>query len=149
VQRQPKPWRTPMVKTTTSRGIAVVTMVAGLIAGCASGTAKQVTPSDASLLTGAWTGNVYATGAPAATGTLTVRPDSTYTLAAGAFSSTGKAEIKDGYVHFMSTGGTGALGSGERSGSATLMDRGSNWGLVGNGYGSRGGPFNFDFNKAK
>ena len=80
---------------------------------------------------------------------MTVNADGTYSTQAGAYSSTGKLEIKDGYVHFVSTGGTGALGSGDRSGSATLMDRGANWGLVGNGYGSRGGPYNVDFTKAK
>jgi hypothetical protein len=29
------------------------------------------------------------------------------------------------------------------------MDRGAIWGLVGTGYASRSGPFNFDFSKAK
>jgi heat shock protein HslJ len=125
-------------------------LVAGLVAGCAaSGTVRKVTASDASLLTGTWTGNMYSGQAPASTATLTVRPDGTYTTQAGAFSSTGKAEIKDGYVHFMSTSGTGGLAAGDRAGSATLMDRGSSWGLVGNGYGSTGGPYNFDFSKAK
>jgi hypothetical protein len=125
-------------------------LVAGLVAGCAaSGTVRKVTASDASLLTGTWTGNMYSGQAPASTATLTVRPDGTYTTQAGAFSSTGKAEIKDGYVHFMSTSGTGGLAAGDRTGSATLMDRGSSWGLVGNGYGSTGGPYNFDFSKAK
>ncbi len=139
-----------MAKKTKSRGIAMVVLVAGLVAGCAaSGTAKQVTAADASLLTGTWQGWVYPTQQQSQTATLTVKPDGSYTTQAAAFSSSGKIEIKDGYVHFVSTGGTGAVGSGDRSGSATLMDRGANWGLVGNGYSSRGGPFNFDFNKAK
>jgi heat shock protein HslJ len=134
---------------TKSLGIAVAVLVAGLVAGCASGTVKKVTPADASLLTGTWAGTMYSGQAPSTTATLTVRPDGTYTTQAGAFSSTGKAEIKDGYVHFMSTSGTGGLAAGDRAGSATLMDRGSSWGLVGNGYGSTGGPYNFDFSKAK
>lgn len=139
-----------MAKKTKSRGIAMIVLMAGLVAGCAtSGTAKQVTAADASLLTGTWQGWVYPTQQPSQTATLTVKPDGSYTTEAAAFSSSGKIEIKDGYVHFVSTGGTGALGSGDRSGSATLMDRGANWGLVGNGYSSRGGPFNVDFNKAK
>ena len=139
-----------MVKKTKSYGIAMVVLVAGLVAGCATGgTPKQVTAADASLLTGTWQGWVYPTQQPSQTATLTVNPDGTYTSQAAAFSSSGKIDIKDGYVHFVSTGGTGALGSGDRSGSATLMDRGTNWGLVGNGYSSRGGPFNVDFTKAK
>jgi heat shock protein HslJ len=139
-----------MAKKTSFRGIAVVAVVAGLVAGCAaSGTVRKVTASDASLLTGTWSGNMYSGQAPTTTATVTVRPDGTYTTQAGAFSSTGKTEIKDGYVHFMSTGGTGGLAAGDRAGSATLMDRGSSWGLVGNGYGSTGGPYNFDLSKAK
>ena len=135
---------------TSSRGIAVVVLVAGLVAGCAtSGTARQVTAADASLLTGTWQGNVYPASGGGQTATLTVSPDGSYTTNAAAFFTSGKLEIKDGYVHFVSTGGSGPLGSGDRSGDATLMDRGANWGLVGNGYASRGGPFNFDFNKAK
>ena len=81
--------------------------------------------------------------------TLTVRPDGTYTTDAGAFSSTGKIEIKDGSVQFFSTSGTGPLGTGDRSGTATLMDRGTSWGLEGFGRGAVAGPFNFDFSKAK
>jgi len=130
--------------------LTVLGLVAGLVAGCAtSGTPKQVTAADASLLSGTWQGWVYPTQQPSQTATLTVKPDGSYTTQAAAFSSSGKIDIKDGYVHFVSTGGTGALGSGDRSGSATLMDRGANWGLPGSGYSSRGGPFNFDFNKAK
>ena len=136
-------------KKTKPLGIAMIVVVTGLLAGCATGTVKKVTAGDASLLTGTWNGNVYATGVPASTATMTVSPDGSYSTQGGAFTSTGKLDIKDGYVHFMSTGGSGALGSGDRTGSATLMDRGSSWGLVGNGYGSRGGPFNFDFSKAK
>ena len=139
-----------MAKRTKSHGIAMVVLVAGLVAGCATGgTPKQLTAADAKLLTGTWQGWVYPTQQPSQTATLTVNPDGTYTTQAAAYSSSGKLEIKDGYVHFVSTGGTGALGSGDRSGSATLMDRGTNWGLVGNGYGSRGGPYNVDFSKAK
>ena len=138
-----------MAKRTKSPGIAVIMLVAGLVAGCASGTVKQVTPADASLLTGRWTGNMSGASGGNEPAVLTVAPDGTYSTQAGAFSSTGKLDIKDGYVHFMSTSGTGSLGSGDRSGSATLMDRGNNWGLVGSGYGSRGGPFNFDFTKTK
>jgi hypothetical protein len=139
-----------MSKKTKSYRLAMVVLVASIVAGCAaSGTAKKVTAADASLFTGTWQGNVYPSQAPAQTATLTVKPDGSYATEAAAFSTSGKIDIKDGYVHFVSTSGTGPMGSGDRSGSATLMDRGTSWGLVGNGYSSRGGPFNFDFNKAK
>ncbi len=139
-----------MARKTKSRGIAMFVLVASLVAGCAtSGTVKQVTAADAPMLAGTWQGNVYPASGGGQSATLTVNRDGTYTTQAGAFSSTGKLEIKDGNVHFVSTGGTGGFAAGDRAGSATVMDRGSNWGLVGNGYGSRGGPFNFDFNKVK
>lgn len=139
-----------MAKKTKSRGIAMIALVACLVAGCAtSGTAKQVTATDASLFIGTWQGNLYPAQGGGQTATLTITPDSSYTTQAAAFLGSGKVEIKDGYLHFVSTSGTGPLGSGDRSGSATLMDRGATWGLVGTGYASRGGPFNFDFNKAK
>jgi hypothetical protein len=139
-----------MAKKTNSRGIAVVVLVAGLVAGCAaSGTVKKLTPADASLLSGTWAGWIYSGQAPDTTATLIVRPDGTYSTEAGAFSSTGKTDIKDGYVQFMSTGGTGGLAAGDRSGSATLMDKGGSWGLVGSGYGSISGPYSFNFSKTK
>ena len=139
-----------MTEKTKSCGIAMVVLVAGLVAGCAtSGTAKQVTAADVPMLAGTWQGNVYPAQGGGQTATLTVKADGSYSTQAAAFSTSGKVEIKDGYVHFVSTSGTGPMGSGDRSGDATLMDRGANWGLVGSGYSSRGGPFNFDFNKAK
>jgi hypothetical protein len=139
-----------MAKQTKSHGIAMVVLVAGLVAGCAtSGTVKQVTAADAALLAGTWQGNVYPAQGGGNPATLTVQSDGTYSTQAAAFLSSGKIEIKDGYVHFVSAGGSGPLGAGDRSGSATLMDRGTSWGLVGTGYASRSGPFNFDFNKAK
>ena len=75
--------------------------------------------------------------------------DGTYTMEAGAYSSAGKAEIKDGAVQFVSTSGTGGLGVGERSGTAVVKDRTTTWGLEGSGRGSVAGPFNFNFNKTK
>ena len=139
-----------MAKQTKSHRIAMVVLVAGLVAGCAtSGTVKQVTAADAPQLTGTWQGNVYPAQGGGFPATVMVKSDGTYSTQGGAFLTSGKIEIKDGYVHFVSTSGTGPLAAGDRSGSATLMDRGTSWGLVGTGYASMSGPFNFDFNKAK
>jgi hypothetical protein len=80
---------------------------------------------------------------------LTVRPDGTYSTEAGAFSTSGKAEIKDGYVQFFSSTGSGSLGLGDRAGSAVMMDRDTSWALVGSGHSSIGGPFSFEFTKKK
>ena len=138
-----------MTKTMGLPGIAMIVLVAGLVAGCASsGTVKKLTPADASLLAGIWQGYVYPAQGNGYSATLTVSPDGSYNLLAGAFSSQGKAEIRNGDVHFASGSATGPV-PGDRSGDATLMDQGSNWGLVGNGYASIGGPFDFNFTKAK
>jgi hypothetical protein len=130
----------------------MVVLIVWTIAGCAasSGTEKKLTAADAGLLPGVWQGRMNPPGGTSMVpATLTIRPDGTYTTEAGAFSSTGKAEIKDGIVHFFSTSGTGALGPGERSGTAVLKDRTTSWGLEGSGRGAIAGPYNFDFSKAK
>ena len=143
-----------MAKLRKTHGIVMAVLVAGVIAGCSAtggpaGTVKKLTPADAASLTGTWQGLISPPSGSNVQATLTVKPDGTYQTAAGAFSSTGKLEISDGNVLFMSTGGTGGLAAGQRSGSAVVMDRGSNWGLVGNGHAQMSGPFNFDFNKTK
>src|SRR5215475_4416047 len=120
------------------RGVLVVALIAWAIAGCASkGVQKKLTAADAGLLPGTWGGTVNPPGTTSTVpGTLTINPDGTYSTNAGAYSSTGKAEIKDGYVQFFSTSGSGALGAGDRNGSAVLMDRDTSWGLVGSGHAS-------------
>src|SRR5262245_20564083 len=134
-----------MAKQSKAHGLLIVTLVVWAITGCASqGIQKKLTPADAALLPGTWGGTV---NPPGTTGivpaSLTIRPDGTYSTEAGAYSSAGKAEIKDGFVQFFSTAGSGALGAGDRSGSAVLMDRDTTWALVGSGHASTGGPFNF------
>ena len=140
-----------MAKLRKTHGIVMAVLVAGVIAGCAStgGTAKQLTPADAASLAGTWQGMISPVSGSNQPATLTVNRDGTYQTSAGAFLSSGKMEIVSGHVQFMSTGGTGGMAAGQRTGSAVVMDRGSSWGLVGNGYASRSGPFNFDFSKTK
>lgn len=140
-----------MTGHTMSYRVLAIVFAVSTIAGCAStGTAKKLTAADAGLLPGVWTGTMNPPGGSGTiAGTLTIKPDGTYTVEAGAFTSTGKSEIKDGVVQFVSTGGSGALAAGDRSGSATLMDRDTRWGLVGSGRGSVAGPYNFEVSKAK
>ena len=140
-----------MPKRSNPFGLLLFALIASVLAGCASsGTTKQLTAADASLLNGTWQGRVIAPGGSASQpATLTVRPDGTYSVDAGAYSSTGKIEIKDGAVQFVSTSGTGALAAGDRSGTASLVDRNTSWGLEGSGRASTAGPYNFDFSKAK
>ena len=139
-----------MAKLRKTHGIVMALLVAGVIAGCASsGTVKQLTPADAASLAGTWQGLISPPAGSNQQATLTVKPDGTYQTSGGAFLSTGKLEIVGGHVQFVSTGGTGGLAAGQRSGSAVVMDRSSSWGLVGNGYAEIAGPFNFDLSKAK
>ena len=140
-----------MVKRRKTQGFLIVALLAWAVTGCASqGTQKKLTAADAALLPGTWGGTV---NPPGTTGivpaTLTIRPDGTYATEAGAFSTSGKAQIKDGFVQFFSTAGSGPMGAGDRSGSAVLMDRDTSWALVGSGHASTGGPFNFEFTKKK
>ena len=140
-----------MAKQGKTHWLFIVALVALAITGCASqGVQKKLTAADAALLTGTWGGTV---NPPGTTGmvpaSLTVRPDGTYSTNAGAYSSSGKAEIKDGFVQFFSTAGSGGMGAGDRSGSAVLMDRDTTWALVGSGHASTGGPYNFEFTKKK
>jgi len=141
-----------MAKLRKIHGIVMAVLVAVVIAGCASmggGTVKQMTPADASLLTGTWQGYLSPVSASNQSMTLMVKPDGTYTTSSGAFLSAGKLDIVNGHVQFTSTGGTGGLAAGQRTGSAVVYDRDRSWGLVGNGYAELSGPFNFDLSKTK
>jgi len=140
-----------MPKRSNPFGLLLFALIASVLAGCASsGTTKQLTAADAALLTGTWQGRVIAPGGTASQpATLIVKPDGTYSVDAGAYSSTGQIEIKNGAVHFVSISGTGALAAGDRSGTASLVDRNTSWGLEGSGRGSTAGPYDFDFSKAK
>ena len=140
-----------MAKLRKTHGIVMAILVAGVIAGCASsgGTVKQLTPADTASLAGTWQGYLSPMSGSNQPMTLMVKPDGTYTSSSGAFLSAGKLEIVSGHVQFVSTGGTGGLAAGQRSGSAVVMDRDRSWGLVGNGYAELSGPFNFDLNKTK
>jgi hypothetical protein len=139
-----------MAKLRKTTGIVMAVLVAGVIAGCASsGTVKQLTPADAASLAGTWQGYLSPVSGSNQSATIVVKPDGTYTSSSGAFLSSGKLDIVNGHVHFVSTGGTGGLAAGQRSGSAVVMDRGMSWGMVGNGYAELSGPFNFDVSKTK
>jgi hypothetical protein len=143
-----------MAKLRKVQSIVMAVLVAGAVAGCSAtggpaGTAKQVTSADAPSLTGTWNGLVSPSSGSNYPATLMVSPDGSYTTSGGPFMTEGKMQIVNGHIHFVSTGGTGAMGVADRSGTAVVMDRGSSWGLVGNGYSSVTGPYNFDFNKTK
>jgi hypothetical protein len=104
-----------MAKQRKAHRIIVVALIAWAITGCASqGTQKKLTAADAALLPGTWGGRVDPPGGSGMVpASLTIRPDGTYSTNAGAFSTSGKAEIRDGFVQFFSTSGSGPMGAGD------------------------------------
>ncbi len=129
----------------TSLLIAVFTVAA---LGCASsGTPKAIGPNDMSSLAGRWTGDVTGPSGTSTVGTWDLTPAGDYTTRAGAWSATGKAQIKDGNLVLTSTSTTGAMATGQRTGTASLSQR-SDGSLVLSGTGhSDAGPFSFTVTK--
>lgn len=137
----------------TILGLLIAAVVVSAIAGCASdmgmgGRVVQVEPGDMAKLAGTWQGTVIFPSGVSYPATLLVRPDGTYTTEAGAFTSKGTTQLKNGRFDFISTYTSGGLSVDNRTGSATLVDKGSSWGLVGSGW-ADAGLYNFDFSKSK
>ena len=148
-----------MAKLWTACGVALVASVAWAMAGCGSttlsseGTTTTVYASDLKMLAGTWQGTGKGATGDTIAATLRLSPDGAYSMQAGPWTGQGKAEVRDGALVFVATGGgTGrgeaAAAVGERTGSAVVMDEGGNWALVGSGR-SGSGPYNFAFRKPK
>jgi hypothetical protein len=105
----------------------------------------RIQPHDMSKLVGTWQGTVIYPSKLGFPGTLFVYPDRTYAIEAGAFTWRGTVTLVNGRLDFISGNG---LALENRTGSATLVDQGSSWGLTGPG-GAGPGLFNFDFSKPK
>ncbi len=136
-----------------------VALVASALAGCGSttfssaGTMRTVYAADLKTLAGTWQGTGRGATGDNLPATLRLSPDGTYSLEAGPWTAQGKAQVSDGALVFMATGGgTGrgeaAAAVGTRTGSAVVMDEGDNWALVGSGR-AASGPYNFAFRKPK
>jgi hypothetical protein len=131
----------------------IVTVMASAIAGCAGaggmgGTVVPVEPGDMAKLAGTWQGTMIFPSGVGYPATLIVSPNGTYTTEAGAFTSKGKAQLKNGRFDFITSYTSGGLAVDNRTGSATLVDKGTSWGLVGSGW-ADAGLYNFDFSKPK
>jgi hypothetical protein len=126
--------------------IALVTVAA---AGCATAPTKAVAVKDLSSLAGTWNGWVKGPAGGSVPATFELAPSGEYVTRAGAFSSQGKAQVKEGAVVLMSTGGSGSLGTTDRTSMASVGQR-SDGVLVMKGSG-RGdsGPFDFEFTRSK
>lgn len=131
----------------------IATMVASAVAGCAGaggmgGTVVPVDPGDMAKLVGTWQGTMIFPSGASYPATLLVYPNGTYATEAGAFTSKGKAQLKNGRFDFITSYTSGGLAVDNRTGSATLVDKGTSWGLVGSGW-ADAGLYNFDFSKPK
>jgi len=133
--------------------LLVFGMVAALMAGCAGaggmgGTVVPVEPGDLPKLAGTWQGTMIFPSGASYPATLIVSPNGTYTTEAGAFTSRGQAQLKNGRFDFITNYTSGGLTVDNRTGSATLVDKGTSWGLTGSGW-ADAGLYNFDFSKPK
>jgi hypothetical protein len=125
-------------------------LVGLVLAACATagtrGTIKAVTSADVPALAGVWQGTVVGVSGRGVPATLTVNADSTYILRGGAFTAQGRAEVNEGRLDFVSTATSGVGSTGDRIGTAVVVDRGDTWAVVGWGR-SPAGPYNFEFSK--
>ena len=135
-----------------TRRLLIAAAVAAATAGCAGGglggTVVPVEPGDFAKLAGTWQGTMIFPSGASYPATLIVRPNGTYTTEAGAFTSQGQAQVKNGRLDFITNYTSGGLTVDNRTGSATLVDKGPSWGLTGSGW-ADAGLYNFDFSKSK
>ena len=132
--------------------VLIAAVAASVIAGCAGagmgGTVVPVEPGDLAKLAGTWQGTMIFPSGASYPATLFVYPNGTYATEAGAFTSKGQAQLKNGRFDFITNYTSGGLTVDNRTGSATLVDKGTSWGLVGSGW-ADAGLYNFDFSKPK
>jgi hypothetical protein len=83
------------------------------IAGCAGGgldgRAVPVEPGDMAKLTGTWQGTMIFPSGASWPATLKVYPNGTYATEAGAFTSDGKAQLKNGRLDFVTRYTSGGI----------------------------------------
>ena len=138
------------MRTTGSACVALaIALVVMTALGCASGGgATPVAAKDTASLAGKWQGWVRLPGGSSVPGTLDMKPSGDYSVAAGSFTTQGQAQVKDGGLSMVSTGGTGRLATSERTSSATLAQRADGTRVLrGSGRDETNGPFDFEFVK--
>ena len=128
-----------------------ITLVLMTAVGCATGhSASPVTATDLSSLAGTWQGWVRLPTGTNSPATMVMSPGGDYTVKSGAFTTQGQAQIKDGGVVLVSTGGSGSFATSDRASMATLADRSDGTRLLrGTGRDDTAGPFEFEFSKTK
>ena len=129
--------------------IAVFTVAALGCAGATSGTSRTIGPNDLPSLAGRWVGTITLPSGSSETGTWDLTPAGDYTTRAGAFSATGKAQVKDGALLLTTTQQSGGQMTGTRTSTATLSETADGkMVLTGRGQ-AESGPFSFQVTKQK
>jgi hypothetical protein len=128
----------------------MIALVAATVIGCAStGTTTPVAVKDFSGLAGKWTGWIRTTGSGSIPATFELTPGGDYVTRTEGFNTVGKAQVKDGALVLVGTGGTGRLGVSGRTSTAWITERTGGM-LVMTGSGRDDiGPFDFEFTKQK
>ena len=127
-----------------------IALFAVTVIGCAStGTTAPVAVKDLSSLAGTWTGWIRSTGSGSNPATFELARGGDYVTRTQGFNTQGKAQLKDGALVLMGTGGSGRLGVSGRTSTATVVERAGGV-LVMTGSGRDDiGPFDFEFTKQK
>ena len=138
---------------TTGRRASVMLAIALLavtVIGCAStGTTTAVAVKDLAPLAGKWSGWIRTTGSGSFPATFELTPGGDYVTRTEGFNTQGKAQIKDGALVLVGTGGTGRLGVSGRTSTASITERpGGVLIMTGSGRDDIG-PFDFEFTKQK
>jgi hypothetical protein len=132
------------------RTLVTIVGLGAAVAGCATGgasTPRLVAAQDLPKLAGGWQGNASGPTGGGMPATLTIKPDGTYEMRVGAFSSTGVLEARDGRLTTRSTSTTGVPQS-TRVSEAVLVERADRWVLTGYGQSDRG-PFSYEMSRPK
>jgi hypothetical protein len=138
---------------TTRRSACVmltIALFAVTVIGCMSaGPTTPVAVKDLSSLAGTWTGWIKTTGSGSRPATFELTPGGDYVTRTEGFNTQGKAQVKDGGLVLVGTGGTGRLGVSGRTSTASVVERaGGILVLTGSGRDDIG-PFDFEFTKQK
>ena len=94
-------------------GLVIAAVTALVFGGCAAGgiggRVVPVEPGDMSKLVGTWQGTLILPSGVSYPATLLVYPNGTYVTEAGAFTSRGTAQVKNGRLDFVTSYTSGGL----------------------------------------
>ena len=139
-----------VLKTRSVWALLVVGAVLVALAGCATTTTSTpmvIGANDVAKLAGSWQGRASGPSSAGYPATLSIKPDGTYELAAGSFTSAGTLAVKDGRLIATNTSSSG-IPPEKRVSEAVLTERGEQMVLTGWGH-STWGPFSYELSRQK